>query len=72
MLAAYTKDVADAIVPRIEATSDEYLLTPTVIRPQGEMTRHRIIGQVVINHGNSHIGQINLALTLMGKPGLGI
>lgn len=72
VLAAYAKDVADAIVPRIEAMSDEYLLTSTMIRPQGEMVRHKIIGQVVINHGNSHIGQINLALTLLGKPGLGI
>ncbi len=72
LLAAYVQDVADAIVPRIEAMSDEYLLAQTVIRPQGEMVRHKIIGQIVINHGSNHIGQMNLALTLLGKPGLGI
>ena len=71
-LAKYATDVAEAIVPRIEAMSDEYLQTPTVIRPRGELPRYQIIGQVVINHGNNHVGQINLALTLLGKPGLGI
>jgi uncharacterized damage-inducible protein DinB len=43
-----------------------------VIKPQGELPRYQIIGQVIVNHGNNHIGQINLALTLLGKPGLGI
>jgi uncharacterized damage-inducible protein DinB len=71
-LAKYARDVADAIVPRIEAMSDDYLTTTTMIRPQGELPRHGIIGQVIINHGNNHVGQMNLALTLLGKPGLGI
>jgi uncharacterized damage-inducible protein DinB len=71
-LAGYVNDVSEAIVPRIEGMSEEYLLTPTVIRPQGEMPRYQIVGQVVVNHGNNHLGQINLALTLLGKPGLGI
>ncbi len=71
-LIAYCNDVAAAIVPKIEQMTDEYLLTPTVIRPQGELPRYQIIGQVIVNHGNNHVGQINLALTLLGKPGLGI
>jgi uncharacterized damage-inducible protein DinB len=71
-LIGYCNDVAAAIVPKIEQMSDEYLLTPTVIKPQGELPRYQIIGQVIVNHGNNHIGQINLALTLLGKPGLGI
>ncbi|MEE8421678.1 MAG: DinB family protein [Dehalococcoidia bacterium] len=71
-LAGYCNDVADAIVPRIEQMTDEYLMTPTMIRPQGELPRYQIIGQVIVNHGNNHIGQLNLALTLLGKPGLGI
>jgi uncharacterized damage-inducible protein DinB len=72
LLAKYANDVAAAIVPRIEAMSDEYLATSTMIRPQGELPRYQIIGQVIINHGNNHIGQLNLERTLLGKPGLGI
>jgi uncharacterized damage-inducible protein DinB len=72
LLAGYANDVAAAIVPRIEQMSDDYLLTPTAIRPQGELPRYQIIGQVIINHGNNHYGQINMALTILGKPGLGI
>ena len=71
-LTQYCNDVAAAIVPRIEQMTDEYLLTPIVIKPNGELPRYQIIGQVIVNHGNNHIGQINLALTLLGKSGLGI
>jgi uncharacterized damage-inducible protein DinB len=72
LLAQYVTDVAEAIVPRIEAMTDAYLLTTTSIRPQGELARYQIIGQVIVNHGNNHYGQINLALTAQDKPGLGI
>ncbi len=71
-LAQYANDVADAIVPKIEAMSDDYLLTTTTIRPQGELARYNIIGQVIINHCNNHVGQLNLARTMLGKEGLGI
>ncbi len=63
-LAKYSRDVAAAIVPRIRAMSDEYLQTPTLIKPQGELPRYAIIGQVIINHGNNHLGQLNLARTM--------
>ena len=72
VLAKYAEDVAAAIVPRIEAMTDEYLQATTMIRPQGELPRYQIIGQVIINHGNNHIGQLNLARTILGKEGLGI
>jgi uncharacterized damage-inducible protein DinB len=72
LLAKYANDVAAAIVPRIEQMSAEYFLTTTAIRPQGELPRYQIIGQVIVNHGNNHYGQINMALTALGKPGLGI
>ncbi len=71
LLAQYARDVAAAIVPRIEAMSDEYLSTLTTIRPQGEMARADIIAQVIVIHGNNHLGQVNLSRTLQGKPGLG-
>lgn len=71
LLAQYARDVAAAIGPKIEAMSAEYLATPTTIRPQGEMARTDIIAQVIIIHGNNHLGQVNLSRTLQGKPGLG-
>lgn len=71
LLAGYVRDVSEAIVPRIEAMDDEYLQTVTMIRPQGEQPRLDIIGQVIVVHGNNHLGQMNLARTLQGKEGLG-
>jgi len=71
LLAQYARDVAAAVVPRIEAMSDEYLATTTTIKPQGEMTRADIIAQVIVIHGNNHLGQVNLSRTLQGKSGLG-
>jgi hypothetical protein len=35
------------------------------------MERSDIIAQVIMIHGNNHLGQVNLARTLQGKPGLG-
>lgn len=70
-LAKYCRDVAAAIGPRIEAMSDDYLQSTVTIKPQGEMPRYAIIAQVIINHGNNHLGQINLARTMQGKDGLG-
>jgi len=71
-LVGYCNDVADAIVPRIEQMTDEYLLTPMVIRPQGELPRHHMMSQVIVNHGNNHIGQLDMVRTLLGKSGLDI
>ena len=52
--------------------SDSGLAELTRINPQGEMMRRAIIGQVIVAHGFSHLGQVNLARTLLGKTGLGI
>jgi len=71
LLAQYSRDVAAAVAPRIEAMSDEYLAAPILVRPLGEMPRADAIGNIIIIHGNNHIGQLNLARTLQGKPGLG-
>ena len=70
-LAKYCRDVAAAICPKIEAMSDDYLQSTVTIKPQGDMPRYAIIAQVIINHGNNHLGQINLARTMQGKDGLG-
>jgi DinB family protein len=67
----YITTVKDAIVPRIAAMSDEYLSTITRIAPWGEIPRMEAIGQVLISHGNGHLGRADLARSLIGKPGLG-
>ena len=71
-LAQYSRDVSDVIVPRIQTMSDEYLLERIDIKPNGNLSKKDIIGQVIISHGNNHYGQVNMALTMLGKPGLGI
>lgn len=70
-LSGYVTAVRDAIAPRIEAMTDDYLASMTTIRPHGELTKAQVIGQVIINHGNNHLGMISTARTLLGKPGLG-
>lgn len=71
-LAKYCRDVAEVIVPRIAAMSDEYLAGTIMIKPQGDMTRSRIIGQVIVAHGSAHNGMINTQRTVLGVGGLGI
>ncbi len=71
-LAKYVHDVGEAIVPKIRSMTTDYLLEEMYIRPNGDLSKYQIIGQVIINHGNNHYGQINMMLTMMGKPGLGI
>ena len=71
-LASYCRDVSASIVPQIRAMSDEYLEQTMTIQPQGEMQKGDIINQVIINHGNTHLGAANVGITGLGKPGLGI
>jgi hypothetical protein len=67
----YISAVAEAIVPRIAGMSEDYLSTVTRIAPWGEIPRMEAIGQVLIAHGNGHLGRCDLARTFLGKPGLG-
>jgi hypothetical protein len=67
----YVQAVRDAVVPRVAAMTTEYLATTTRLAPWGEVPRMEAIGQVLIAHGNGHLGRCDLARTLMGKPGLG-
>lgn len=71
-LAQYCRDVAAVIVPRIAGMSDAYLAGTIAIKPQGEMSRSQIIGQVIVAHGSAHNGMINTQRTLQGVGGLGI
>jgi uncharacterized damage-inducible protein DinB len=70
-LAGYGRDVRAAVVPRIEAMTDEDLAVLGEIRPWGVISRQEAIGQTIIAHGNAHLGQISTARALLGLPGLG-
>lgn len=72
LLAKYTRDVATAVTAKIEGYSDEFMTERMDIKPNGNLARFEIIGQVIINHGNNHFGMINMSLTLAGLPGLGV
>ena len=70
LLAQYGRDVAAAVLPRIEAMTDEYLQVKTRIVPFGEITRLVSLGTNMVTHANQHLGQINVCRTLLGKPSL--
>ena len=72
LLAKYARDVSAAICPQIEGFTDDYISERIDIKPNGNLARWEIIGQVIINHGNNHYGMINAALTQAGLPGLGV
>jgi DinB superfamily len=72
LLAKYVRDVSAAVVPKIAAFSDDYLTERMDIKPNGNLARLEIIGQVIINHGNNHLGMINTSLTQAGLTGLGL
>jgi DinB superfamily len=71
-LKRYAEAVRAAVVPRVAAMSDAYLAEITRILPWGEIPRYRAIVQVLIGHGNAHLGRVELARALLGKEGLGI
>lgn len=66
----YTRAVAEAVVPRLAAMSDDYLAEFQLIRPWGEVSRIEAIGHGLIGHGNGHLGRVSYARELLGKKGL--
>jgi hypothetical protein len=71
-LRRYAEAVRAAVVPRIAAMTDAYLAEEKRILPWGELPRFQTIVQVLIGHGNGHLGRVELARALWGKSGLGI
>jgi len=67
----YVRELRDACVPRVEAMTDAYLQEAVLLKPWGERPRSEHIGQVLIAHGNSHLGKASLARTLLGHEDLG-
>ena len=70
LLVQYGRDVAAAIRPRIEAMTTDFLDETTQLRPWGEVTKLQAIGRSILTHGHDHLGQIELARTLLAKPSL--
>ena len=73
-LAGYGQLVRDAVLPKIEAMDEAFLVGTTPARIAGQMTeRARIetLGQVVIAHGREHYGQVQVLRQLLGKDALG-
>ena len=66
----YTQAVAEAVVPRLRAMTNEYLSERQMIRPWGDVPRIEAIGHGLIGHGNGHLGRASYARTLFGKKGL--
>ena len=52
--------------------SDDELAEVTKVNPWGDRSKAEHILQVLIAHGNGHIGRCSLARALLGKDDLGI
>lgn len=68
-------------IDAVYKSSDEWLAnpdastfdTPVLVKPLGEMPAIRALGQVVVSHGFTHLGELELMRTLMGmKPAIGV
>jgi len=66
----YIRTLRAASVARVEAMTDEYLATPVLLRPWGELPRTQHLLQMLV-HSNSHLGKASLARTLLGHTDLG-
>ena len=68
----YIDDVRAASVERVRSMSDDELAEVTKVNPWGDRSKAEHILQVLIAHGNGHIGRCSLARALLGKDDLGI
>ncbi|MEX2446612.1 MAG: DinB family protein [Dehalococcoidia bacterium] len=71
-LVEYIEAVRAAVVPRLAAMSMDYLAEPVLLKPWGELPRMEHVNQVILAHGNGHLGRVSLARALLGKFDLDI
>lgn len=67
-LAQYGLDVLAAVLPKMEAMTDEYLQVQHRVFPWGDRTRLWILGKV-ITHSSKHLGYIAGGVGVLGKQG---
>ena len=65
-LAGYIDAVKAGVQPRLEAATQEYLDTVSPIRPWGERSRAEHLWQVLVAHGNGHLGSVTMARAILG------
>ena len=70
--AGYIAAVRVAAVAKLRGMDHETLAEVVMLNPWGERPKSEHILQVLIAHGNGHIGRCSLARTLLGKDDLGI
>ncbi|MCK9495838.1 MAG: DinB family protein [Dehalococcoidia bacterium] len=70
--AAYIDAVREAAPSRLRAMSDDEFAEITQLNPWGERSKADHAMQVLIAHGNGHLGRCSLARALLGKDDLGI
>lgn len=68
----YVDAVRESATARIRAMSADELAEVTKVNPWGERSKAEHTLQVLIAHGNGHIGRCSLARALLGKDDLGI
>lgn len=66
----YVRAGREACVERVRGMSDEYLATPVLLRPWGEVPRTQHLLQMLV-HANGHLGQGSIARALIGHESLG-
>ena len=71
-LLEYVDAVREAAVAKVGAMTDEYLAASTRLNPWGERPKADHALQVLIAHGNGHVGRCSLARTLLGKDDIGL
>jgi len=69
---AYIDAAQEAILAKLRGMSDAELAEVTKLNPWGERTKAEHVLQVLVAHGNGHVGRCSLARALLGKDDLGI
>ena len=74
-------DAFKQYVQAVWASTRDYLANPdtsvfdqpVLVKPLGEMTAIRALGQVCMTHGFTHLGELEICRTLLGlKPAIGV
>lgn len=68
----YIEAVRAAAPARLRAMTAADLAVTTTLNPWGERSKAEHVLQVLIAHGNGHVGRCSLARALLGKDDLGI